>query len=70
MANETLRARGTRRAKKAAQIEKLAGSLYSAAFKLPEFSGKARLIDRIGRLKTRTHNLAFDLIHDAKDLPG
>ena len=49
----------------AAALERQLESILKAQYKVPSFSGKAALLDKLLRAQTLAHNLAFSLTHDA-----
>ncbi len=54
-----------KRAADAAKIKKQVEGVLKAVYeKVPSFTGKARLIDKIENLKTTAHNLDWDLQGD------
>jgi hypothetical protein len=67
MSKELPKARIARRAKEAARIHKLAASLFEASFKIPSYTGKSRIIDRIKKIETHLLVLADNLKFDSLD---
>ncbi|MCW1883521.1 hypothetical protein OKA04_02200 [Luteolibacter flavescens] len=56
-----------RRAELAENIEKRLKSIIADFDKIPSFKGKSRFMDKIFRVNSRAHNLAWDLRYDASE---
>jgi hypothetical protein len=63
---ETPKAKIGRRAREAAAVAKLADGLFKALEKIPSYTGKARFMDRVIKVKKRSELLAENLAYDVK----
>lgn len=59
--------RAAQRAKEAARIKNLVGNLIPALDKIPSYPGKAGFMDRVFKIHTLAHNLAWNLNADAAE---
>ena len=61
------KAQAEKRARDAAALFKLIDNIWDSLDKIPSFTGKARFMDRVLRVRTYAHNLSFDLEQDARE---
>lgn len=57
-----------RRADSAEQIEKLVNGLIESLDKIPSYRGKARFMDKVFKVQTHAHNLAWNLRYDVNEV--
>ena len=56
-----------RRAASAARLERLTKGLFESLESIPSYSGKARFMDKVVKVKAVAHNLAWDLKRDEEE---
>jgi hypothetical protein len=52
------------RAESAARLERLTKGLFESLSAIPSYTGKARFMDKVVKVKALAHNLAWDLKQD------
>ena len=67
MKNVKEKPRPERRASEAARLEKLINNLIQALNKIPNHKGKTAFMDRLFKIQTHAHNLAWALQYDANE---
>ena len=56
-----------RRADSAVRLERLTMGLFESLNSIPSYTGKARLMDKVIKVKGLAHNLAWDLKRDEEE---
>ena len=56
-----------RRAESAARLERLTKGLFESLNSIPPYTGKARFMDKVIKVKGLAHNLAWDLKRDEEE---